>query len=111
MSKKIEDEISINDHPRGALFAEIKSRSSKNEDDDPRNALFAAIKNKQIPQSADIDEESPSYTPGVHRLQIFLNESKSTLALAEKDQDAAIRACKVCTVLSVVVSPPVFYTH
>lgn len=111
MSKKIEDEISINDHPRGALFAEIKSRSSKYEDDDPRNALFAAIKNKQIPQSADIDEESPTYTPGVHRLQIFLNESKSTLALAEKDQDAAIRACKVCTVLSVVVSPPVFYTH
>jgi hypothetical protein len=111
MSKKIGNEISINDHPRGALFAEIKSRSSKNENDDPRNALFAAIKNKQIPQSADTDEESPTYTPGVHRLQIFLNESKSTLALAEKDQDAAIRACKVCTVLSCICIVASIYTH
>jgi hypothetical protein len=111
MSKKIENEISINDDPRGALFAAIKSRSSKNQDDDPRNALFAAIKNKQIPQSADTDEESPSYTPGVHRLQIFLNESKSTLALAEKDQDAAIRACKVCTVLSCICIVASIYTH
>ena len=108
MSKKIKDESDVGD-PRKALFAAIQSRGSSAKDDasptpetsDPRQALFAAIKNKKKDESTDKDcttQESSNvkYTPGVHRLSKFLIQSKSMLSRAEKDQDAAIRACKVC---------------
>lgn len=90
MSKKIKDESDVGD-PRKALP----------ETSDPRQALFAAIKNKKKDESTDKDcttQESSNvkYTPGVHRLSKFLIQSKSMLSRAEKDQDAAIRACKVC---------------
>ena len=93
MSKKIKDESDVGD-PRKALFAAIQTS-------DPRQALFAAIKNKKKDESTDKDcttQESSNvkYTPGVHRLSKFLIQSKSMLSRAEKDQDAAIRACKVC---------------
>jgi len=93
--------------PRKALFAAIQSRGSAKEDDspkqeessDPRQALFAAIKKKG---EATKDDSSPTssssnvkYTPGVHRLSKFLIHSKSILCRAERDQDEAIRACKV----------------
>ena len=98
MSKKIKDESDVGD-PRKALFAAIQSRGSSASD--PRQALFAAIKNKKKDESTDKDcttQESSNvkYTPGVHRLSKFLIQSKSMLSRAEKDQDAAIRACKVC---------------
>ena len=97
MSKKIKDESDVGD-PRKALFAAIQSTP---ETSDPRQALFAAIKNKKKDESTDKDcttQESSNvkYTPGVHRLSKFLIQSKSMLSRAEKDQDAAIRACKVC---------------
>jgi len=92
--------------PRKALFAAIQSRGAKEDDSpkqeessDPRQALFAAIKKKG---EATKDDSSPTssssnvkYTPGVHRLSKFLIHSKSILCRAEKDQDEAIRACKV----------------
>lgn len=103
MSKKIKDESDVGD-PRKALFAAIQSRGDASptpETSDPRQALFAAIKNKKKDESTDKDcttQESSNvkYTPGVHRLSKFLIQSKSMLSRAEKDQDAAIRACKVC---------------
>ncbi|KAL3785154.1 hypothetical protein ACHAW5_000186 [Stephanodiscus triporus] len=101
MSKKVSDKV---DDPRTALFAAIQSRGSKKNGEspssssDPRQALLAAIKNKKSADTTETHGESPAsdvqYSPGVHRLQRFLNDSKSTLALVEKDQDAAIRACK-----------------
>lgn len=106
MSKKIDEESKVADDPRKALFAAIQSRGSKKEDEsspssDPRQALFDAIKNqkKGEPTNAGDGCSSPTsdvkYTPGVHRLQKFLIHSKAILAAAEKDQDAAVRACKV----------------
>jgi hypothetical protein len=102
MSKKVSDKV---DDPRTALFAAIQSRGSKKNGEspssisDPRQALFAAIKNKKSANNTETHGDSPAsdvqYSPGVHRLQRFLNDSKSILSLAEKDQDAAIRACKV----------------
>jgi SOS response regulatory protein OraA/RecX len=103
MSQKMSDENYAED-PKGALFAAIKSRGSEKTNplpthNDPRQALFAAIKSKKNADAAETDEESPSsdvlYSPGVHRLQKFLTHSKSILSIAEKDQDAAVRACKV----------------
>ena len=100
-TKKIADENKVND-PRTALFAAIQSQGSKKNapsSNDPRQALFAAIKNKNNAETAETDEDSPAsdvqYSPGVNRLQKFLNYSKSILSLAEKDQDVAVRACKV----------------
>ena len=100
-SKKIADENRV-DNPRTALFAAIQSQGSKKNapsSNDPRQALFAAIKNKNNAETAETDEDSPAsdvqYSPGVNRLQKFLNYSKSILSLAEKDQDVAVRACKV----------------
>ncbi|KAL3815366.1 hypothetical protein ACHAXA_000753 [Cyclostephanos tholiformis] len=102
ISKKMSDKSNVDD-PKGALFDAIKSRGSKmnralSTNSDPRQALFAAIKNRKNADSAETDGESPlsdvQYSPGVHRLQKFLTHSKSILSIAEKDQDAAVRACK-----------------
>ena len=99
MAKKINDESEVED-PRKALFAAIKARAPKEEPPsaDPRQALFAAIKNrKQDAQedNAEANDSNTEYTPGVKRLQNFINHSKTVLSLADGDQDAAIRACKV----------------
>lgn len=104
MTKKITDESEVAD-PRKALFAAIQSRKEKPESpksppesSDPRQALFAAIKKKGA-ASNEGGESSPKsdvkYSPGVDRLQNFLNRSKTILSLAGQDQDAATRACKV----------------
>ena len=89
-----------------------RDQSSKREEEEPpkpadtRQAMFAAIKNqkKGVPESIDKDSDSSTvkYTPGVHRLQKFLDQSKTTLSLAERDQDAAIRACKVSSSLILI---------
>ena len=113
MAKKINNESEVAD-PRKALFAAIQARGAKEEAPkspevaDPRQALFAAIKNRQKKESSAEDDEgsSPSdveYTPGVHRLQEFVNKSAAVLSLAAQDQDAAIRACKVRCRLSIAV--------
>ncbi len=102
MPKKIKNESEVDD-PRKALFAAIQSRkkeeSPKKPHTDPRQALFAAIKNQTKGESPGKDCDSSAsevtHTPGVHRLQKFLSHSKSVLSMAERDQDAAIRACKV----------------
>ena len=106
MSKKIKDESETAD-PRKALFAAIQSKGGglkekkAPESSDPMQALFAAIKNKDKGNAAIADKDCESapcdvkYSPGVHRLQKFLNHSKTILSLAEHDQDAAIRTCKV----------------
>ena len=109
MSKTMKDESEAAD-PRKALFAAIQSRSEtkeaespkkKENNSDPRQALFSAIKNKKQDETTgkDNDVDSPTsvkYTPGVHRLSKFLIHSKSILCSAEKDQEGAIRGCKVC---------------
>ena len=106
MAKKIEDESEPED-PRKAMFAAIKARNSQENDepkkspvtDDPRQALFAAIQNIKKKESSDDEEGDASsnveLSRGVHKLQKFLNHSKTVLSLAEQDLDAAIRACKV----------------
>lgn len=113
MSKKIKDESEVDDDPRKALFAAIHSLGSKEENPkstdsaDPREALFAAIKNRTKEETSDKDGDNSSppsdvkHSPVVHRLSKFLTRSKLSLSLGEKDQDAAIRACKVCS-LSIV---------
>ena len=111
MSKQIKKEGEAED-PRKALFAALQSRGGAKEKEeppkpaDPRQAMFAAIKNqkKGVPESIDKDSDSSTvkYTPGVHRLQKFLDQSKTTLSLAERDQDAAIRACKVSSPLILI---------
>lgn len=108
MSKTMKDESEAAD-PRKALFAAIQSRSGatnespkkKENNSDPRQALFSAIKNKKKDETTgkDNDVDSPTsvkHTPGVHRLSKFLIHSKSILCSAEKDQEGAIRGCKVC---------------
>ena len=111
MSKQIKDDSTgaVVD-PRNAMFAAIKSRGgSKGNNDSPkpagsgdaRQSLLGAITNKKKGAMSDTDgDSSPSYdvkhSPGVHRLQEFLTHSETILSLAEQDQDAAIRACKVC---------------
>ena len=100
MAKKIEKESEVED-PRKALFAAIKARATKESEDvsqvDPRQALFAAIKSRK--QSDELDDsndvDNTEYSRGVERLQDFLNHSKAVLSLADRDQDEAIRACKV----------------
>ena len=115
MSKKIKDDGEVDNDPRKAMFAAIQSRGSQKKDDDsppqspkssgdPMQALFAAIKNKKNVETSpkEGDSEAPSdvtYSSGVTRLQKFLSHSKTILSLAERDQDKAIRACKVCFVL------------
>ena len=64
-------------------------------------ALFGAIKDRKKGPSTSNNGDSPppsdvKYSPGVHRLEIFLTHSKTILSFAGQDQDAAIRACKVC---------------
>ena len=98
--KKDEDEAV---DPRKALFAAIQSRgtdgdesSSKPAPVDPRQALFAAIKNK----GAETSNTSPpssnvKYSRGVKRLESFIWKAEASLSLTERDQGAAIRACKV----------------
>ena len=89
--------------------------------------MLGAITNKKKGAMLDTDgDSSPSsdvkHSHGVHRLQEFLTHSK-ILSLAEQDQDAAIRACKVCQegftfsiivmifiIASVVQSHSFFYT-
>jgi hypothetical protein len=100
MATKITDDSEVED-PRKALFAAIKARAPKEASappTDPRQALFAAIKSRKQDTSVANDETNDSnteYSPGVQRLQDFINHSKAILSLAESDQDAAIRACKV----------------
>ena len=90
--------------------------------------MLGAITNKKKGAMSDTDgDSSPSsdvkHSPGVHRLQEFLTHSETILSLAEQDQDAAIRACKVCQeaftfsiivmifiIASVVQSHSFFYT-
>lgn len=111
MPRKINNESEVDD-PRRALFAAIKSRVPKEEASppDPRQALFAAIKSRKENASGDLDgtnEPNIEYTPGVQRLQDFLSHSKTVLSLADADQDAAIRACKVrisaCVLISIIL--------
>ena len=106
MAKKIKDQCEVED-PRKALFAAIKSRGAQERDDstkseentDPRQALFAAIKSRNKQEVSNEESiSSPSnveYSRGVRRLEDFLDHARTVLSLAEQDQDAAIRACKV----------------
>ena len=98
MAKKINEESEVED-PRKALFAAIKARAPKEDSPpaDPRQALFAAIKSRKqdVPQDNEVTDSNTDYSPGVKRLQGFLNHSKAVLSLADSDQDTAIRACKV----------------
>lgn len=98
MARKIHEESEVED-PRKALFAAIKARAPKEDSPsaDPRQALFAVIKSRKQDVSEDTGENDSKteYSPGVKRLQDFLNHSKTALSLADSDQDASIRACKV----------------
>ena len=85
--------------PRKALFAAIQNRgtngdesSSKPAPVDPRKALFvfgAEASNASIPSS------NVKYSRGVKRLESFIWKAEASLSLTERDQGAAIRACKV----------------
>lgn len=98
--KKDEDEAV---DPRKALFAAIQNRGANDDESsskpapvDPRQALFAAIKNKGAEASnASIPSSNVKYSRGVKRLESFIWKAEASLSLTERDQGAAIRACKV----------------
>lgn len=89
--------------PRKALFAAIQKRSTNGDDNlskppaplDPRQALFSAIKSKGADASASAPTSNVKYSRGVKKLDSFLWKAEATLSLTERDQNAAIRACKV----------------
>lgn len=131
MSKKITEETGSGgaSDPRKALFAAIQARggseqksdsSKPTENGDPMQALFGAIKSRnKDPTTTGVADDPPSsdvkYSPGINRLQEFLTHSKTILSLTDKDQDAAIRACKVCFFLTLhcdsvgsIVIPPLY---
>jgi hypothetical protein len=91
--------------PRKALFAAIQKRGANDDDNtpkppapvDPRQALFAAIKNKGADASniASVSTPNIKYSRGVKKLESFIWKAEATLSLTERDQGAAIRACKV----------------
>eukprot|EP00986_Skeletonema_menzelii_P006793 scaffold2578_cov136-Skeletonema_menzelii.AAC.9 len=99
IQKKNEDEAV---DPRKALFAAIQNRgasgdesSSKPPNVDPRQALFAAIKNKGADASnTSAPSSNVKYSRGVKRLESFIWKAESSLSATERDQGAAIRACK-----------------
>merc|ERR1712194_181209 len=103
MTKTMKNESDQGD-ARQAMFAAIKSRGAPSpENSDPRQALFTAIQKKgsAVPDNTNGDSSATPKikdSPGVHRLQQYLTHSKTILSLAERDQDAAIRACKGLTV-------------
>ncbi len=102
--KKIEGEAA---DPRKALFAAIQSRGTNDDDSspkptpvDPRQALFAAIKNKGADAStASTPGANVKYSRGVKRLESFIWKAEASLSLTERDQSAALRACKVSMVI------------
>lgn len=107
--------------PRNALFAAIKALGTSDDDDSskltasigPRQALFAAIKNKGVESSHISSEAAVSnvkYSRGVQRLETFLCQSERVLSLAERDQNAAVRACKVRSDFFHESKPPKFST-
>ena len=89
--------------PRKALFAAIQNRDANGNDGstkpapvDPRQALFAAIKNKGAEASnTSAPSSNVKYSRGVKRLESFIWKAEASLSLTERDQGAAIRACKV----------------
>lgn len=91
--------------PRKALFAAIQARGTNDGDSsskppapvDPRQALFAAIKNKgnESSNTADAPATNVEYSRGVKRLESFLWKADKTFSQTERDQNAAIRACRV----------------
>ena len=93
--------------PRKALFAAIQARGASDGDSsskppapvDPRQALFAAIKNKgnESSNTADAPANNVEYSRGVKRLESFLWKADKTFSQTERDQNAAIRACRVST--------------
>jgi hypothetical protein len=93
--------------PRKALFAAIQARGTNDGDSsskppapiDPRQALFAAIKNKgnESSNNADAPATNVEYSRGVKRLESFLWKADKTFSQTERDQNAAIRACRVST--------------
>ena len=94
--------------PRKALFAAIQARGANDGDSssnkppapvDPRQALFAAIKNKGNESSNNTDTPATNveYSRGVKRLENFLWKADKTFSQTERDQNAAIRACRVST--------------
>lgn len=103
--KKINDDKDVD--PRKALFAAIQKRGSNSDEStpkpsgpiDPRQALFAAIKNKGAEASNPGPKSNVKYSRGVKRLESFIWKAEATLSLTERDKGAAIRACKVSTVL------------
>lgn len=89
--------------PRKALFAAIQKRGANVDNNlskppvDPRQALFAAIKNKGADNSNNTSVATPyiKYSRGVKKLESFIWKAEATLSLTEREQGAAIRACKV----------------
>ena len=94
MSEKMKKESD-----KAAMFAAIKSREMST-NSDPRHALLAEIqKKKKDSTAAESTHQSSTlsdvkYSPGVYRLQKYLTHAKAMLSLAERDQDAALRACR-----------------
>ena len=102
--KKIEAEAA---DPRKALFAAIQSRGTNDDGSspepapvDPRQALFAALKNKGADASTtNTPGANVKYSRGVKRLESFIWKAEASLSLTERDQSAALRACKVSMVI------------
>jgi hypothetical protein len=102
--KKIEGEAA---DPRKALFAAIQSIGTNDDDSspkptpvDPRQARFAAIKNKGAEASTtSTPGANVKYSRGVKRLESFIREAEDSLSFTERDQNAALRACKVSMVI------------
>ncbi len=91
--KKIEGEAA---DPRKASFAATPKPAPV----DPRQALFPDIKNEGADASAtNTPASNVKYLRGVKRLESFISEAEASLSLTERDQNAALRACKVSMVI------------
>lgn len=92
--------------PRAAMFAAIKARGTEEEEEaekpaDPRAAMFAAIKARGGKADGDSEnsdkskeEEKQDFSPGVRRLETFLENATSELEALDKTKTSAVQACK-----------------
>ena len=106
MSKKfgkLSTSVESGSDPRDALFNAIHSlkRDEEENDNDPRNNLLASIKNRCLENVSESDQgdkqrsKTSDFTPGVIRLQKFIENANSTMILLEKELKETVQSCKV----------------
>ena len=89
--------------PRNALFNAIHSlkRDEEENDNDPRKNLLSSIKNRCLENASESDQnnkqisKTSDFTPGVLRLQKFIEDANSTMILLENEIKETVESCKV----------------